>query len=92
MYLAAGTSALAVLVSMVTSILTLMTKGTPIDWALIGTEMVGIAIGSIVGPYTSKYFSDKLLKRIFIVLAFYVGIDYVFRGFMGVKLIDLLFG
>lgn len=86
MYLAAGTSALAVLVSMITSILTLITKGTPIDWALVGTEMVGIAIGSIVGPYTSKYFSDKLLKRIFIVLAFYVGIDYVLRGFFNYRI------
>lgn len=56
MYLAAGTSALAVLVSMVTSILTLMTKGTPVDWVLIGTEMVGVAIGSIVGPHTSNTF------------------------------------
>ena len=86
MFLAAGTSALAVLVSMITSIVTLMTKGTPIDWALIGTEMVGIAIGSIVGPYTSKYLSDKLLKRIFIVLALYVGIDYVLRGFFDIKI------
>lgn len=81
MYLAAGTSALAVLVSMITSIVTLMTKGVPVDWALVGTEMVGIAIGSVVGPHTSKYFSDKWLKSLFIVLAFYVGIDYVLRGF-----------
>ena len=86
MYLAAGTSALAVLISMITSILTLMTKGTTIDWALIGTEMVGVAIGSIVGPYTSKYFSDTWLKRLFIVLAFYVGIDYVLRGFFDIRM------
>jgi uncharacterized protein len=46
MYLAAGTSALAVLISMITSIITLMTKGVPIDWVLIGTELVGITIGS----------------------------------------------
>jgi len=92
MYLAAGTSALAVLISMITSILTLMTKGTPIDWALIGTEMVGVAIGSIVGPMTSKYLSDKLLKRLFIILAFYVGIDYVLRGFFNIRVLDMLFG
>ncbi len=92
MYLAAGTSALAVLVSMITSILTLMTKGTPVDWMLIGTEMVGVAIGSIVGPHTSKYLSDKLLKRIFIVLAFYVGIDYVLKGFFNIRVIEMLFG
>ena len=86
MYLAAGTSALAVVVSMVTSIITLISKGTPLDWTLIGTELVGIVIGSIIGPRTSKYFSDTFLKRIFIVLALYVGIDYVLRGFFNIKM------
>ncbi len=86
MYLAAGTSALAVLISMVTSIATLVSKGTPLDWTMIGTELVGIFIGSVIGPRTSKYFSDMWLKRIFIVLALYVGIDYVLRGFFNIKM------
>jgi hypothetical protein len=86
MYLAAGTSALAVLVSMVTSIITLMTKGTPIEWTLIGTELVGITVGSIIGPMTSKYLSDKLMKRIFIALSFYIGIGYLLAGFVGYKI------
>jgi uncharacterized membrane protein YfcA len=81
MYLAAGTSALAVLISMITSIVTLISKGVQFDWALIGLELVGIAVGSVIGPWSSKYFSDKWLKRLFIVLAFYVGIRYVWRGF-----------
>ncbi|BDV00597.1 UPF0721 transmembrane protein [Thermodesulfomicrobium sp. WS] len=86
MYLAAGTSALAVLISMITSIATLISKGTPMDWVLIGTELVGIAIGSVIGPRTSKYFSDIWLKRLFIVLALYVGVDYVLRGFFNYRL------
>jgi hypothetical protein len=86
MYLAAGTSALAVLISMITSIITLMTKGVPIDWVLIGTELVGITIGSVIGPRTTQYFSDLMLKRIFIVLALYVGIGYFLAGFFGFKL------
>jgi uncharacterized membrane protein YfcA len=86
MYLAAGTSALAVLISMITSIATLVSKGTPLDMTMIGIELVGIFIGSIIGPRTSKYFSDKLLKRIFIVLAMYVGIDFVLRGFFGFRI------
>jgi uncharacterized membrane protein YfcA len=86
MYLAAGTSSLAVLISMITSIVTLISKGTPMDWMLIGTELVGIAIGSVIGPRTSKYFSDVWLKRLFIVLALYVGIDYILRGFFNIKL------
>jgi len=86
MYLAAGTSALAVLISMITSIATLMTKGTPLDWALIGAELVGIIVGSVIGPRTSKYFSDIWLKRIFIVLSLYVGIVYTLKGFFGINL------
>jgi uncharacterized membrane protein YfcA len=86
MYLAAGTSALAVLISMITSIITLISKGVQFDWVLIGIELVGIALGSVIGPRTSKYFSDILLKRLFIVLALYVGIDYVLRGFFNYRI------
>jgi len=86
MYLAAGTSALAVLISMITSIITLITKGVQFDWALIGLELVGVAVGSVIGPRTSQYLSDIWLKRLFIVLALYVGIDYVLRGFFNIKM------
>lgn len=86
MYLAAGTSALAVLVSMITGITTLLLNGALVDWSLVSIELAGIAIGSIVGPYTSRFFSDTLLKRLFIVLAFYVGSDYVLRGFFNIKM------
>lgn len=86
MYLAAGTSALAVLVSMVTSIITLISKGTPIEWHLVGIELIGIAIGSIIGPKTSKYLSDALMKRIFILLSLYIGIGYTLAGFAGIKI------
>ncbi len=87
MYLAAGTSALAVLISMITSIITLISKGVTFDWALIGLELVGVAVGSVIGPRTSKYFSDLWLKRLFIVLALYVGIDYVLKGFFNIKML-----
>ncbi len=86
MFLAAGTSALAVLISMITSVVTLISKGVQFDWALIGLELVGIAVGSVIGPRTSKYFSDVWLKRLFIVLALYVGIDYVLRGFFNIRM------
>jgi len=86
MYLAAGTSALAVLISMITSIITLIAKGTVFDWGLIGIELIGIVVGSVVGPRTSKYFSDIWLKRLFIVLSLYVGIRYVLRGFFGINI------
>ena len=83
MYLAAGTSAFAVLVGMVTSISTFMSGGTPVHWPLIGLELGGVFIGSWVGPITAKYLHDKWLKILFIVLAFVVGVDFVMKGFVG---------
>jgi uncharacterized membrane protein YfcA len=88
MYLVAGTSALAVFIGMINSILSYMLlKSTTIEWSLVGAELVGIAIGSIVGPRTSKYIPDVWLKRLFIVLALYVGIRYTTKGFLGYSLV-----
>ncbi|MCL2340883.1 MAG: sulfite exporter TauE/SafE family protein [Proteobacteria bacterium] len=95
MYLAAGTSAFAVLVGMVTSITTFMFGGTPVYWPLVGLELVGIVVGSWIGPMTAKYLSDAWLKRFFILLAFVVGIDYFMNGFFHIdiwKIIGGLFG
>jgi uncharacterized membrane protein YfcA len=90
MYLSAGTSAFAVLISMITSIISYFIQGVIVDWPLIGTELGGIVVGSIIGPMTSRYISDIWLKRLFVILAFYVGIDYTAQGFFGKNLLKLL--
>ncbi len=88
MYLVAGTSALAVLIGMTTSVFTYMVvKDTPIFWPLIGVELLGVLVGSFVGPRSSKYIPDIWLKRIFVVLAFYVGIRYASKGFWGASIL-----
>ncbi|MDD4702357.1 MAG: TSUP family transporter, partial [Desulfovibrio sp.] len=76
----------AVLVSMVTGITTLMLHGALVDWSLVSIELLGVAVGSFVGPFTSRYFSELWLKRLFIVLALYVGTDYVLRGFFQIRI------
>ncbi|MGE4424550.1 MAG: sulfite exporter TauE/SafE family protein [Pseudodesulfovibrio sp.] len=87
MYLVAGTSAMAVFVGMVNSIASYMIlRSTPVEWSLIGAELVGIVIGSIIGPKTSKYIPDIWLKRLFILLAVYVGLKYTLKGFFGILL------
>lgn len=87
MYLVAGTSAAAVFIGMVNSIASyMMLRGTPVEWSLIGAELVGIVIGSLIGPRTSKYIPDVWLKRLFIVLAFYVGMRYTLKGFFGISI------
>ena len=88
MFLVAGTSALVVLVGMVVSIFSYMVgKGVPVSWGLIGVELIGIFIGSMIGPRTSKYIPDIWLKRLFVLLAFYVGIRYSTKGFLGYSIV-----
>lgn len=88
MFLVAGTSALTVLVGMIISVFTYMVvKGVPVFWPLIGVELVGIFVGSMIGPRTSKYIPDIWLKRLFIVLALYVGLRYTTKGFLGYSIV-----
>jgi len=87
MYVVAGTSALAVLISMILSIINFMARGVIVDPTLIGIQLVGIFVGSLIGPRTAKYLPDKALRWIFIVLAAYVGLDYTLKGFFNIKLI-----
>jgi hypothetical protein len=37
----------------------------------------------MIGPRTSKYIPDIWLKRLFVVLAIYVGLRYFSKGFFG---------
>lgn len=84
MYVVAGTSAMAVLLSMITSIAGYITVAKAgMDWGLIGIELVGIFVGSMIGPRTQKYIPDIWLKRLFVVLALYVGLRYFSLGFFG---------
>jgi len=87
MYVVAGTSALAVLISMILSIVNFMLKGVIVDATLIGIQLVGIFVGSLIGPRTAKYLPDKALRWIFIILAAYVGLDYTLKGFFNIKLL-----
>jgi hypothetical protein len=87
MHLAAGTSALAVVISMVTSLATFFSMGTTVDWSLVGVEMAGVVAGSLLGPRTAKYIPDVWLKRLFILMSLYVGVDYLLSGFFKIKLL-----
>ncbi len=88
MFVVAGTSALSVLIGMIFGIFNFMVlKGVMIYWPMIGAELVGIFIGSMIGPRTGKYIPAKVLKGIFIVLALYIGLRYTMRGFFGIAML-----
>jgi hypothetical protein len=61
-------------------------KGVMVYWPLIGVELIGIFVGSMIGPRTGKYIPNKALKGIFIVLAIYLGFKYTLLGFWGIRL------
>ena len=90
MFVAAGTSALAVLISMTLLIFNFMVKGVTVYWIMIGVELIGIFIGSMIGPRTGKYIPEKKLKWFFIVLAIYVGLDYTLRGLLQLSSLRLI--
>ncbi len=88
MFVVAGTSALSVLIGMIFAIFNFMVlKGVMVYWPLIGAELVGSFIGSMIGPRTGKYIPNKVLKSIFIVLAIYIGLRYTLRGFFGIAML-----
>ena len=88
MFVVAGTSALSVLIGMIFGIFNFMVlKGVVVYWPMIGAELVGIFIGSMIGPRTGKYIPNKVLKGIFIVLALYIGLRYTMRGFFGIAML-----
>jgi uncharacterized membrane protein YfcA len=88
MFVVAGTSALSVLIGMIFGIFNFMVlKGVVVYWPLIGAELVGIFVGSMIGPRTGKYIPNKVLKSIFIVLALYLGLRYTLRGFFGINML-----
>lgn len=88
MFVVAGTSALSVLIGMIFAIFNFMIlKGVMVHWPLIGVELIGIFIGSMIGPRTGKYIPEKVLKGIFIFLALYIGLRYTMRGFFGIAML-----
>ena len=88
MFVVAGTSALSVLIGMIFSIFNFMVlKGVMVYWPMIGAELVGIFVGSMIGPRTGKYIPEKVLKWIFLILAFYIGLRYTLRGFFGIAML-----
>ena len=59
----------------------------PIDFLLVGCALVGIFLGSILGPVTSKKIPEIWLKRLFVILACYVGLGYLTQGLLGHSLL-----
>ena len=77
MYLVPGTSALAILITMIVSIGNYVQLGSRFDPVFTGIEIVGVVVGSFVGPQLSRVMGEKKLRITLGILLFYIGIRYL---------------
>ena len=78
MYIVAGTVTLSILITSLTSIINYIQLGSVMDYSLLSFELIGIVIGSYLGPKLSKYVKAVYLKGLLAVILTYTGTQYVF--------------
>ncbi len=76
MFLIPGTSALSILITMIVSVGNYVKMGAQIDFQLLGIEVLGVILGSFVGPHLSKVLKEKKLRLMLGFLLLYIGIGY----------------
>ncbi|TYO97211.1 sulfite exporter TauE/SafE family protein [Desulfallas thermosapovorans] len=86
MFIVAGTSVLSVLITSATSIMNYIRMGSSLDFMLLSFEVVGVIIGSYLGPTLSKYIKGQYLKIFLAVILTYIGTGYILATF-GIKII-----
>ena len=82
MFLAPGTSALSILITMVVSIGNYIKMGAEVNTVLLGLEVVGIAVGSLIGPQVSRVLKERKLRILLGVVLIYVGIGYTIGDYI----------
>lgn len=91
MFIVAGTSLVAIIIGSLVSITSYLSMGSKLDVPLITIEIVGIIIGSLAGPFISKYLKESWLRLLLGVILLYVGIGYLAGSYIesatGIKII-----
>jgi len=77
MFIVAATSALAIAIHSVTSISNYVRLGIELDFPLLVLLLTGTAIGSLIGPYISKYLQENWLRGILCLVLIIIGLRYL---------------
>ena len=77
MFIIAGTAALAVAIHSLTSITNYVRLGVELDYPLLALLMLGVAAGSLAGPYLSKYIPEKGLRIFLLMVLILIGLRYL---------------
>ncbi len=91
MFLIPGTSALSILVTMVVSAGNYMKLGAPVDLKFLGVEVLGVLLGSLVGPLLSKVHRERRLRLVLGIVLLYIGLGYTIgewlRSTFGIRVV-----
>lgn len=77
MFIVAGTAALAIAVSSVTSIANYMRLGIDLDIPLLLLLLAGTIIGAWIGPRVSRYLQERWLQGILGLVLLLIGLQYI---------------
>ncbi|MDH5183298.1 MAG: sulfite exporter TauE/SafE family protein [Gammaproteobacteria bacterium] len=77
MYIIAGTAALTIIITSVTSVISYATLGINLDWPLLGILLAGTAIGSIVGPKLGTHLPEQGLRLVLAIILLLIGLRYL---------------
>lgn len=79
-FIAAGASVLAVVFSATVATVAYMRMHVHLLFSLLGVEVGGMVLGSILGPKLSSRINEKWLKSLLIGVLFFIGVLYIFRS------------
>jgi uncharacterized membrane protein YfcA len=77
MTIVAGTAALAIFISSVTSIGNYVRLGVELDVPLLALMLIGTVAGSFLGPILSKYFREAWFKALLVTILALIGFRYL---------------
>ena len=77
MFIVAGTAALAIMVSSVTSIANYMRLGIELDLPLLSLLLAGTVVGAWIGPVLSRHLYERWLQGILCLVLLLIGLRYL---------------
>lgn len=77
MFFVVGTALVALMVPLTASVLTYLYLNVQIDWLLVGIEVPGIVIGSILGPMINQRVNERFLRLFVAFVLVCIGVYYL---------------
>lgn len=77
MFIVAGTAALAIFVSSMTSIANYLAFGVRLDWDLLVPLLIGTLAGAWLGPFASRFLREYWLRSLLVFVLLGIGLRYL---------------